>query len=201
MSEPIVRLRIELEGTQPLVWRKLDIPLSTTLATLHELIQAAMGWWDYHLYEFVIDDRVYGVPSPDDELYERKVYKAKALRLATLMERDMRQFLYIYDFGDNWRHRISLGEIRQGDAGIEYPCFIAGARRAPPEDVGSIQGFEAFLEAMANPKHEDHARMLEWYGKRFDPEDIDERRLHMIINDFAARRRGPLKRHRSRQET
>ena len=52
-------------------------------------------------------------------------------------------------------------------------------------------------EVMADPEHEEHERMLEWYGKQFDPEDIDERRLHMIINDFAARRRGPLKSHRT----
>jgi len=197
VSEPVARVRIELEGTDPLVWRELDLPLSTTLAALHDIIQVVIGWWDYHLYEFVIGDRIYSVPSPDDEIYERKVYQAKALRLGTVLERGVREFLYVYDFGDNWQHRISVGEIRQGDAGVEYPRFIAGARRAPPEDVGSISGFEEFLEVMADPEHEEHERMLEWYGKQFDPEDIDERRLHMIINDFAARRRGPLKSHRT----
>lgn len=197
MSEPVARVRIELEGTDPLVWRELDLPLSTTLAALHDIIQVVMGWWDYHLYEFVIGDRIYGVPYPDDEIYERKVYQAKALRLGAVLERGVREFLYVYDFGDNWQHRITVGEVRQGDAGVEYPRFIAGARRAPPEDVGSISGFEEFLEAMADPGHEEHERMLEWYGKQFDPEDIDERRLHMIIEDFAARRRGPLKSHRT----
>jgi len=197
MSENIARVRIELEGTDPLVWRELDLPLSTTLAALHDIIQIVMGWWDYHLYEFVIGDRVYGVPSPDDEIYERKVYQARALRLGTVLERGVRTFLYVYDFGDNWQHRITVGEVRQGDADVEYPRFIAGARRAPPEDVGSISGFEEFLEAMADPEHEEHEWMLEWYGKPFDPEDIDERRLHMIINDLAARRRGPLKSHRT----
>lgn len=197
MSEPVVRIRIELEGTDPLVWRELDVPLSTTLAAMHDIIQVVMGWWDYHLYEFEIADKIYGVPSPDDELYERKVYQARALRLGTVLERGVREFLYVYDFGDNWQHRITVGEVRQGDAGVEYPRFIAGARRAPPEDVGGISGFEEFLEAVSDPEHEDHERMLEWYGKRFDPEDIDERRLHMIIEDFAARRRGPLRSHRS----
>jgi len=196
MIEPIARVRIELEGTDPLVWRELDLPLSTTLAALHDIIQVVMGWWDYHLHEFVIGDRIYGVPSADDALYERKVYKAKALRLGSLIERGVDRFLYVYDFGDNWQHQITVGEVRQGDADVEYPRFIGGERRAPPEDVGSISGFEEFLEAMADPDHDDHARMIEWYGKQFDPEDIDERRLHMIIEDFAARRRGPLMRHR-----
>jgi len=196
MSETVARIRIELEDTDPLVWRELDLPMSTTLAALHDIIQVVMDWWDYHLYEFVIGDKIYGEPHPDDEIYERKVYKARAIRLGTLLDRDVRAFLYVYDFGDNWRHRITVESVRQGDADTEYPKFIAGARRAPPEDVGGITGFEEFLEAVSDPEHEDHERLLEWYGKTFDPEDIDERSLHVSINDFAARRRGPLLRHR-----
>ena len=163
---------------------------------MHDIIQVVMRWWDYHLYEFEIGDRIYGVPSSDDALYERKVYKASGLRLATVLERGIREFLYVYDFGDNWRHRITVLDVRQGDADVEYPRFIAGARRAPPEDVGSISGFEEFLEAVTDPRHEQHARMLEWYDGPFDPDDIDEQRLRMIISDFAARRRGPLMSHR-----
>ena len=193
MSETVARVRIELEETDPLVWRELDLPLSTTLAALHDIIQVVMRWTDSHLHEFVVGEKVYGVPGPDDEMYERKVYKAKALRLGTLIDRGVREFLYIYDFGDDWRHRITIEDVRQGDPGAEYPHFVAGERRAPPEDVGGTTGFEEFLEAMADPEHEDHERMLEWYGKRFDPDDIDERHVRMIIEDFAARRRGPLK--------
>ena len=196
MIEPIARIRIEIEDTNPLVWRELDVPLSTTLAMMHDIIQVVMRWWDYHLYEFEIGDRIYGVPSSDDALYERKVYKASGLRLATVLERGIREFLYVYDFGDNWRHRITVLDVRKGDADVEYPRFIAGARRAPPEDVGSISGFEEFLEAVTDPEHEQHARMLELYDGPFDPDDIDEPRLHMIISDFAARRRGPLMSHR-----
>ena len=196
MIEPIARIRIEIEDTSPLVWRELDVPLSTTLAMMHDIIQVVMRWWDYHLYEFEVGDRIYGVPSSDDALYERKVYKASGLRLATVLDRGIREFLYVYDFGDNWRHRITVLDVRQGDADVEYPRFIAGARRAPPEDVGSISGFEEFLEAVTDPRHEQHARMLEWYDGPFDPDDIDEQRLRMIISDFAARRHGPLMSHR-----
>ena len=50
MIEPIARIRIEIEDTSPLVWRELDVPLSTTLAMMHDIIQVVMRWWDYHLY-------------------------------------------------------------------------------------------------------------------------------------------------------
>ena len=193
MIEPIARIRIELEGTQPLVWRELDVPLSTTLATLHDLIQVVMRWRDSHLHEFEVGEKIYGVPDPEDAFDDRKVYQAKSIRLGTLIDRGVREFLYLYDFGDNWRHRIMVLEVRQGDPGNEYPRFVAATRRAPPEDVGGISGFADFLETMSDPEHDEHDRMVEWYGKRFDPEDIDERWIRMIIDDFAARRRGPLK--------
>jgi hypothetical protein len=196
MIEPVARIRIELEGTDPLVWRELDLPLSTTLATLHDIIQVTMRWLDYHLHEFVVGEKVYGVPSPEDAIYERKVYQSRSIWLGTLINRGIREFLYVYDFGDNWQHRITVQEVRQGDADTEYPTFVAGARRAPPEDVGGTTGFEEFLEAVADPDHEEHERMLEWYGRPYDPEDIDEHLVRLIIKDFAARRRGPLMSHR-----
>jgi hypothetical protein len=197
MIEPIARIRIELEGTQPLVWRELDVPLSTTLATLHDLIQVVMRWRDSHLHEFEVGEKIYGVPDPEDAFDDRKVYQAKSIRLGTLIDRGVREFLYLYDFGDNWRHRIIVLEVRQGDPGNEYPRFVAATRRAPPEDVGGISGFAEFLETMSDPENDEHDRMVEWYGKRFDPEDIEERWIRMIIDDFAARRRGPLKSHRT----
>jgi hypothetical protein len=196
VSEPIARLRIELEDTDPLVWRELDLPLSTTLATLHELIQVSMRWDDAHLHEFVVGEKVYGTPGPDDGIEDRKVYQSRSLHLGTLIVRGVREFLYAYDFGDNWRHRITIGDVRPGDPAVEYPHFVAGARRAPPEDVGGISGFEEFLEAVTDPDHEDHERMLTWCGGSFDPNDIDERHVRMIVEDFAARRRGPLQSHR-----
>ena len=197
MSETVARTRIELEDTDPLVWRRRDLPLSTTLLALHDLIQTAMRWQDYHLHEFVVGEKVYGVQHPHDEVYERPVYQSKGIRLGTLIDRGVREFLYVYDFGDNWQHRITIEKVRQGDPDTEYPHFVAGARRAPPEDVGGTSGFAEFLEAVTDPRHEEHDRLLTWCGGSFDPEDIEERHVRMIFEDFAARRRGPLKSHRT----
>jgi len=196
MNEPVVRIRIELEGTDPQVWRSVDVPLSSTLIALHDIIQVTMRWQGAHMFEFVVGDQVYGEPYPDDSAWDRKVLQAKSIRLKTLVERGVDRFLYVYDFGDNWRHHIILDSVRQGEDHTDYPAFVGGARRAPPEDVGGISGFEAFLEAVTDPRHEDHDQMLEWCAGSFDPEDIDERHLRMIIGNFAARRRGPLMSHR-----
>lgn len=197
MIEPVVRIRIELEGSDPLVWRSVDVPLSSTLTALHDIIQATMLWQDAHLFEFVVGEHVYGEPFPEDGVLDRKVSQAKNTRLKSLIDRGVDRFVYVYDFGDNWRHHIIIEAVRQGDDKTDYPAFVGGARRAPPEDVGGISGFEEFLQAVTDPRHVDHDRMLEGCGGSFDPEDIDERHILMIIGNFAARRRGPLMSHRS----
>ena len=58
----IATLRIELNDSDPLIWRELEVPTSITLKVLHEIVQTAMGWLDYHLWEMVIDHQTYGLP-------------------------------------------------------------------------------------------------------------------------------------------
>ena len=197
MIEPVARIRVELQDLEPKIWRRVDVPLSSTLAAVNDIIQVSFHWQDYHLYEFVVGERVYGVPTDEDEFYGRKTYKAAAIRLKTLVERGVDRFLYVYDFGDNWRHDVVVEGLRDGGEDTEYPVFVDGARRCPPEDVGGTDGFMEFLEAVLDSSHEEHDRMMAWYGGPFDPEDIDEQRIRLVLGMFAARRRGPLASHRS----
>lgn len=53
MIEPVARLRIELREIEPRLWRRVDVPLSSTLLALHDVIQTVVGWTDSHLFEFV----------------------------------------------------------------------------------------------------------------------------------------------------
>ena len=196
MIEPIARLRIELQEIEPTIWRRIDVPLSSTLLALHDSIQFAFRWTDSHLFEFEIGERRYGQPEYDRYADER-LYKAASIRLKTVVDRGIEQFLYVYDFGDNWRHDLLIEEIRDGEADIDYPVFVDGERRSPPEDVGGVTGFMEFLEASRNPLHEEHESVVRWYGRRFEPDDIDERQVRMSFEMAAARRRGPLMSHRS----
>ena len=196
MIEPIARIRIELQDIEPTIWRRVDVPLSSTLMALHDIIQVAMGWKGTHLVEFRIGDKVYGEPDPDDVIDERKVYQARSLHLNTLVGRGVERFLYVYDFGDDWRHDVIIEDVRDGESDVDHPAFVDGAWRAPLEDVGDTDGYMEFLEAVLMPTHEEYRRMLEWYGKPFDPADINEKRVRMVLSWFADRRRGPLASHR-----
>ena len=83
------------------------------------------------------------------------------------------------------------------DPDREYPAFVDGARRCPPEDVSGPHGFMDFLEAVLDPAHEQHRDMVRWYGGPFDPIGFDEARAHFGMENMVRRRRGPLASHRS----
>ena len=195
MIEPIARIRIELQEIEPRIWRRVDVPLSTTLLALHDIVQIAFRWTDSHLFEFEVGGRIYG--EPENDLFgERRIYKAASLRVKTVVARGVERFLYVYDFGDEWRHDLFIEEVREGEPDVDYPAFVEGERRGPPEDVGGVSGFMEFLEATRNPFHEEHESVVRWYGKRFEPEDIDERWVRLCLEMVAGRRRGPLMSHR-----
>lgn len=183
--EQIARIRISLNHIAPEIWRRVEVPLGTRLKGLHDVIQAAMGWQDYHLFEFRIAEKRYGIPEGK---WDREILQAKSIKLAVLVSKGVNRFDYVYDFGDDWEHTIAIESVVDADPALKYPCFVAGARRAPPEDVGGPPGFFDFLEAMVNPKHSEHRHLVEWYGKPYDPDDLDLLNLRLRLSALAKRR-------------
>lgn len=183
--EQIARVRISLNHIEPEIWRLVDVPLGSHLKGLHDVIQAAMGWQDYHLFEFQIGDKRYGIPEGK---WDRDVRQAKSIKLAAVVSKGVQRFDYVYDFGDEWQHAIAIQSIIDADPALKYPRFVTGARRAPPEDVGGPPGFFDFLEAMANPEHSEHRHLVEWYGRPFAPDDLDLFQLRLRLGALAKRR-------------
>jgi len=165
----LYQLKVTLLEIHPPIWRRIQIWEDATLAKLHRALQIVMGWEDYHLHEFCIGRRIYSVPDPDDDLYERKVIDERRVRLKEAVPRVGTHFEYVYDFGDSWRHDLQVEAIVLPDPEGAYPCCRAGERRTPPEDVGGSSGYTEYLEAIADPEHEEHENMLRWRGP-FDPE-------------------------------
>lgn len=186
MTETIARLRITLSDTDPAIWRTVDVPVEANLKMIHDVVQAAMGWQDYHLWEFEFDNRRYGLTNPDWP--DDTLSAAKNIRLKTLIDRGARQIDYIYDMGDSWHHSIAIEAVEQGQPDTKYPRYVDGARRCPPEDIGGVPGFENFLDAIADPFHEDHAELTEWYDGAFDPVTLDELVTKRRVAAIAIRR-------------
>jgi hypothetical protein len=131
--------------------RIIDVPASSTLPELHDLLQVALGWTASHLHQFVTDTATYGPSSEDDDWTEQQ--DETAVRLTDLPAR----FRYDYDFGDGWHHDVEvLG------AGEDRPGCVYGQGRCPPEDCGGPHGYAELLDVLADPAHEDHALMCQW---------------------------------------
>src|ERR1039457_4733160 len=114
-TNAIATLRIEINYIEPLIWRRVAVRTSMNLMALHKVIQAAMGWLDYHLWEFDVDDRKYGMPDPD----RPHGTNAASTQLATILASGMIEFDYIYDFGDYWEHRIIVEQTANTETGVK----------------------------------------------------------------------------------
>ena len=172
---------IVLSGTDPLIWRRIQVPESYSFWDLHVAIQDAMGWLDCHLHEFRLVDasgkHVVSIGIPDEDAPESRAAKPGwQVPLAEHFENrrwDALPVAYLYDFGDNWQHVVVHEGMQALDTSLEYPRCLAGARRCPPEDCGGLDAFADFLLVIADPTHPEHAGMLQWAGGAYDPDNFD----------------------------
>ncbi|KRA65116.1 hypothetical protein ASD79_19555 [Caulobacter sp. Root655] len=183
----IATLRIELLDTDPLIWRQVDVPTSITLKVLHDVVQAAMDWRDQHLWALGLDGRLYGEAVPGDSEDGPSIIRADKARLRDVLKSAGTVMDYTYDFGDDWRHRLTFSDIRPGDPEAEYPRYLAGERCAPPEDCGGLPGFYGALEVLADPAHPDRADVADLF-EGYDPDRIDELVLEIALSRIARRR-------------
>jgi hypothetical protein len=167
---PIYELRIELEDVTPLVWRRFRADPLCTLPLLHLIIQQVMGWQNCHLHCFAAGAKRYGPKSPDttDLWADERRY-----RLQTLVKTPGERFTYIYDFGDNWNHRVILEGTSERSRSIAHPRCIDGENACPPEDVGGAHGYARLKLVLANPGIAEYLETREWVGQAFDATRFD----------------------------
>jgi len=188
MVDTALRLSITLLDIEPAIWRRVEVPLDLTLKDLHAVIQAAMGWTNSHLYQFHVGREIVAGPGAGATGLEGpRTIGSGRVRLAGLISRGVKRFLYVYDMGDDWRHEVRVEKVISADPLASYPRFVDGAGRCPPEDIGGIPGFDAFLEAMSDFKHPDHEELSDWYGGPFDPAELDKDAVRKRLARIAAR--------------
>lgn len=176
VSPALYRLTVTLEGIEPPIWRRLEVPGQTTLTGLHHVLQTAVGWGEYHLHTFTIDGFAYGPPSLAHE--DGHIISEWGFPLHSMVLRAPMEFTYLYDFGDGWQHRLAVEEIAPVSRRRRYSVCLDGRRACPPEDVGGVGGYAEFLEAIADPCHPRHRELLSWVGGAFDPEAFDCRAVN-----------------------
>lgn len=181
-------LKITLLDIKPKVWRRVRVPGDILLGDLHRVIQAVMPWYECHLNLFILRDgteicKIYGDEEEAAECGPMPLDETKT-QLSQLVGTQRSKFLFIYDFGDDWRHEIEVEKIVPKDSGSVLTHCMDGERACPPEDCGGPWGYAEILRALRDPEHVEHNFFLEWFGKKFDPEAFDRdeanRRLHLL---------------------
>jgi hypothetical protein len=189
----IVRLKVVLDDVQPKVERWVVVPRNIRLDRLHQVLQAAIGWTDSHLWEirFVRAGVGWGPIDPLDEdgpIDARKTTLQQALALT-----GAKSFTYLYDFGDGWTHTVKLDRFETLPAVLD-PIFLASARGAcPPEDCGGPWGYTDLLEAYDDPAHEKHDEAVQLLGPGYNPniDPTSERQaaIEAVVESWSRRTR------------
>lgn len=180
-KKEIYQFKIVLKYSDPLIWRRIQVPAGYTFWALHCAIQDAMGWSDSHLhgFRFVNKKNNYrtiniGLPLPDDDVEcMENLIDERTARIADYFGKISKQCAYEYDFGDGWEHTIALEKIISAEPKEKYPKIIAGANACPPEDCGGIGGYYDMLEALKDPKNPEYDEVREWLSLEDPDDDFD----------------------------
>jgi hypothetical protein len=129
------------------VRRKIAIRSDQTLIDLHGALQAAFEWDDDHLYSFWLsgkfwagDDSEYTHPFAleSDPFAGWDIPIAKPERQSAEERLDRlgltkgQRIAYLFDFGDEWRVRLTLRQITADDR-EPYPRLLDSVGDAPPQ--------------------------------------------------------------------
>lgn len=181
---------VELDEVKPRIWRCFQIRADATFADLHDAIQVACGWQNSHLFSFSESKSwcgfVAGSPAEDEDMEER-IPDATFVALESYF-RNHKRCLYVYDYGDTWRHKVTL-EATADESGAGFRRLLGGERAFPPEDCGGVSGYKECIKALRAEARrrltENDDELLRWLGT-WRPEEFD---LQRVAKDFDRSRR------------
>jgi transcriptional regulator with XRE-family HTH domain len=196
-AEPATyEFEISLLEVKPRIWRRFRVQNTITLAQLHDVAQAVMGWTDSHLHGWEFNGERFSRPYPGADMEDDEVEDERRVRLADFDLREKDELFYEYDFGDGWEHRVVLKKILPAQPGTLPEC-LKGARACPPEDCGGPWRYAVLLKALANPSHPEHEDMVEWIGEH-DAERFDLAAVNDCLANIARYWRSARRRRRRR---
>jgi len=130
------------------IWRRIEILDSQTLDQLHEVIFDAFDRFDPHLYSFYltrpgskarrrfVEAKEYTHPSMIEEhlgFSQKKLYDASKTPVSALKLEETSRFEYIFDFGDEWTHEITIEKIQDLFPKKTYPIISEKKGASPPQ--------------------------------------------------------------------
>lgn len=141
------------DGLKPRVWRRFLLPVAgSTFVDLHQAIQDAGPWRDYHLWRFDAPGRTGAflatTPGQGEPMFpgDERVPDGDEVGLESYFTPDgPTKCVYLYDFGDDWRLTVQLKQRVDHEEKF-YRKLTAGRRAYPLEDCGGMPGYYACVD-------------------------------------------------------
>jgi Plasmid pRiA4b ORF-3-like protein len=187
----IIRLKITLDDVEPVVMRRVTVRFGIRLDRLHTIVQAAMGWSNSHLWEFLAGGTGWGPRGADDDIRDGPLDATKATLLGVLSDVGGKSVKYVYDFSDGWEHTIKVEKVFANIPGLDMPFLLEAVGRCPPEDIGGPSGYAEFLAAIRDPNHERHAEFVGRYSTDFNPAAVNVKALEAAVEAIGSRSSAP----------
>lgn len=174
-----VTVRVDLVDAKQPVWRRLVLPSTLRLDQLHGVLQAAFDWHDSHLHRFSLGD-AWGDGEKflcpfDVEEGETDGVPESDVRLDEVLAAPGDVLTYLYDYGDNWEHRLVVEAVGPS---VDDALLLEGHGTAPPEDSGGIWDWDA---GAAQPwqRAEAQAALSVWSATRSVPPELRTLQQHL----------------------
>ena len=133
-ASTLYRFHVALEW-KPDVWRRIELRGDQTLEDLHDAIQKAFGWDDDHLYSFYLNRKAFDPTEEYCSPYADCKRHVSSYRLERVPLKPRKKLLYLFDYGDELRHVVTVEAIVPG--GVEkrkkYPRVAERQGRNVPQ--------------------------------------------------------------------
>jgi hypothetical protein len=154
-------VQVSLGGTD--VWRRLVLPESCRLRSLHGIILAILGWKGDYPYHFALEEQ----DSPNRGITGRLDLD---LPLGELDLRGGNSLLY--EYGSKWTVKVLFLSRYESEEQPSIRC-VAGAGSAPPEHIDGPMRFRRYVVALEKGAETERKLALRELGQDFDPKAFD----------------------------
>lgn len=182
------QMKIAIKNSHPPIWRRFIVPAGLSFSQLGIVLNEVMGWCGYHLdaFEFYhlglrLEEETEDMDIPWGE-YD--IDDASQCMIEPYLDSE-EWFTYIYDFGDNWEHRVTV-EKTIPDYEYNYPMVLKFKGETPYEDCGGIWRYYDLLDILQDPSHPEYEKMKEWtemhFTRKYDMDDVNQRLKKMYLS-------------------
>jgi hypothetical protein len=132
----VYRFKVSLSDDKD-VWRRIDVRGDQTLVALHNAIQDAFDWDDDHMYSFFLSGKAwdrqseFARPGVGGDMMEG--HRSARVRLDRLGLRPRQRIMYIFDYGDEWRHDVRVEKMDLAPEAGRYPRIVEEHGTPPPQ--------------------------------------------------------------------